>query len=443
MTKWFAVLISLAAIAVTGAQQRGRVFPFAYEEVALPNGFRAYLVKAATPGQIAYVTYVRVGSRDEVDAGRSGFAHFFEHMMFAGTKKYPDFDRETTRMGAFRNASTGSDSTQYYFVANSEYLEKLIDIESDRFQHLEYDEPRFRTEAGAVLGEHQQGALDPQRWLNENVRSAIFAKHPYGHPGIGTEKDVRAMPTGYAYSQQFFKRFYRPENAVLVIAGDFDAATAKASITRHYGGWQRGYAPPAIAVEPPQTAPRDVTVRYPGRTLPILTLNYRAPAWEAKDRVGIALSALGEVAFGPNSALYRKLVLRERRVQALGPSFGLSRDPYVVSVQATVADAAQAKAIEGELLDTVKTFQNTLVDPKLLASIKSNLRYRFVMGLETAQDIAFAVRTPIVSTGRIEPIEDYYATLESVTAEDVREAARRYLVDSGRTIVTMVQEGGN
>ena len=440
MQKWLIAMAVLSTAIVAAAQPRGRVFPFPYEEVALPNGFRAYLVKAATPGQIAYVTYARVGSRDEVDAGRSGFAHFFEHMMFAGTKKYPDFDRETTRMGAFRNASTGTDVTQYYFVANSEYLEKLIDIESDRFQNLAYEEPRFRTEAGAVRGEHQQGALDPQRWLNEKVRGAIFARHPYGHPGIGTEADVRAMPTGYAYSQAFFKRFYRPENSVLVIAGDFDTAKAKALITRHYSAWPRGYAPPVIPVEPPQTAPRDMTVRYPGRTLPILTINYRAPAWSATDRIGVALTVLGEVAFGPNSAIYRKLVLRERRVQALGPSFGLSRDPYLVSVQATVANPAETKAIESELLATVNTFHDTLPDAGLLASIKSNLRYRFVMGLETAQDIAFAVRTPIVSTGRLEPIEEYYATLESITAEDVREAARRYLVASGRTIVTMVQE---
>jgi zinc protease len=441
MKQWLTVLAVLSAAVVAGAQQRGRVFPFSYEEVALPNGFRAYLVKAATPGQIAYVTYARVGSRDEVDAGRSGFAHFFEHMMFAGTKKYPDFDRETTKMGAFRNASTGSDVTQYYFVANTEYLDKIIDIESDRFQGLAYEEPRFKTEAGAVLGEHQQGALDPQRWLNERVRSAIFSRHPYGHPGIGTEADVRAMPTGYSYSQAFFRRFYRPENTVLVVAGDFDTARAKSLIARHYGGWQRGYAPPAIPVEPPQTAPREVTVGYPGRTLPILTINYRAPAWSPTDRIGVALTVLGEVAFGPNSTLYRKLVLRERRVQTLGPSFGLSRDPYIVSVQATVANPAETKAIEGELLAGVKSFQETLPDAALLASIKSNLRYRFVMSLETAQDIAFAVRTPIVSTGRLEPIEDYYATLESITAADVREAARRYLVDSGRTIVTMVQEG--
>src|SRR4051794_14227363 len=172
MNRILGALVVVCATVAVGAQQRGRVFPFPFEVVDLPNGFRAYLVKAATPGQIAYVTYARVGSRDEVDAGRSGFAHFFEHMMFAGTKKYPDFDAETTRIGAFRNASTGPDSTQYYFVANTEYLEKLVDIESDRFRSLAYEDPRFRTEAGAVLGEHQQGALDPQRWLNEKVRGA-------------------------------------------------------------------------------------------------------------------------------------------------------------------------------------------------------------------------------------------------------------------------------
>jgi zinc protease len=183
-----------------------------------------------------------------------------------------------------------------------------------------------------------------------------------------------------------------------------------------------------------------VTVRYPGRTLPILTLNYRAPAWNATDRIGAALNVLGEVAFGPNSALYRKLVLRERRLQTLAPAFTLSRDPYIVTVQAVVANPTETTAIEGELLTAVRTFQETLVDADLLASIKSHLRYRFIMGLETAQEIAFAVRVPIVSTGRLEPIEDYYATLEVVTADDVREAARRYLGDAGRTIVTMVQE---
>ena len=238
--KWFlaAALVAVASVSSVAAQSEGGVFPFPYEVVELENGFRAYLIKAGAPGQIAYVSIVRTGSRDEVEAGKSGFAHFFEHMMFRGTEKYPHYDAETTKMGAFRNASTWADQTAYYLVANTEYLEKIIDIESDRFQNLKYAEPDFRTEAGAILGEYQQGAREPQRWLNEKVREAVFQKHTYRHTTIGFEADVRAMPNAYEYSKSFYERFYRPDNVVLVIAGDFDNAKAKQLITKYYSGWK-------------------------------------------------------------------------------------------------------------------------------------------------------------------------------------------------------------
>jgi len=425
----------------TGAQKGTRVFPFPYETVELENGFRAYLIKAGAPGQIAYVTMVRTGSRDEVEEGKSGFAHFFEHMMFRGTEKYPNYDAETTKMGAFRNASTWADQTAYYLVANSEYLEKVMDIESDRFQNLKYSEADFRTEAGAILGEYQQGAREPQRWLNEKVREAAFATHTYRHTTIGFEADVRAMPQAYEYSRSFYDRFYRPENVVLVLAGDFDMARTKDLVGKYYGAWKPGYKAPAIESEPPQRAPRERTVKYPGRTLPILSINYRAPAWNPSDRIGVALEVLGQVAFGSNSKLFRKLVLEERRVQSLFPSFGLSRDPYLVSIQAMVSNPADTKAVEAEIMKAVAAFQETLVDPKQLADTKSSIKYGFLMGMETAQDAAFAVMQSVVSTGRLEPIEDYFRTLEAVTPEDIREAARKHLADSGRTTIIMVQEG--
>jgi zinc protease len=442
--KWFLVtaVVAMASIGTAAAPPKaGAVFPFPYDTIELQNGLRAYLIKAGAPGQIAYVSVVRTGSRDEIEAGKSGFAHFFEHMMFRGTEKYPNYDAETTRMGAFRNASTWPDQTAYYLVANTEYLEKIIDIESDRFQNLKYAEPDFRTEAGAILGEYQQGAREPQRWLNEKVREAIFQKHPYGHTTIGYEADVRAMPDAYDYSRSFYERFYRPENVVIVIAGDFDSAMAQQLITKYYAGWKPGYKAPAIVAEPAQTAPRDITVKYPGRTLPIISMNYRAPQWNPTDTTGVALEVLGQVAFGANSALFRKLVLEERRVQSLFPSFGLARDPYIVSVQTMVNKPEDLKAVEAELLATVKRFQTTPVDAQQLADTKSSLKYGFLMGLETAQDVAFSVMQVIVSTGRLEPIEDYYKTLDAITPEDIREAARKYLVETGRTTITMVQEG--
>jgi zinc protease len=437
-----AVLVAAAAYAPdTRAQQKPGVFPFPYEVVELENGFRAYLIKAGAPGQVAYVSIVRTGSRDEVEEGRSGFAHFFEHMMFRGTEKYPNYDAETTKMGAFRNASTWADQTAYYLVANSEYLEKIIDIESDRFQNLKYAEPDFRTEAGAILGEYQQGAREPQRWLNEKVRETVFQKHTYRHTVIGFEADVRAMPKAYEYSRSFYQRFYRPENTVLVLAGDFDMAKARDLVRTYYSGWKPGYKVPAIEPEPAQAAPIDKTVKYPGRTLPIISVNYRAPAWSPASRDAVALEVFGQVAFGPNSALYRKLVLEERRVQSLFPSFGLARDPYVVSIQAMVNDPKDVEAIQDEIRKTILAHQQKPVDQEQLLATKRNIKYGFLMGMETAQDVAFAVMQSIVNTGGIEAIEEYFDALERVNASNVRDAGRRHLVETGRTTIIMVQEG--
>ena len=368
-----AAVVAVCALAYpTHAQQKQGVFPFPYEIVKLENGFRAYLIKAGAPGQIAYVSIVRTGSRDEVEPGKSGFAHFFEHMMFRGTEKYPNYDAVTTKMGAFRNASTWPDQTAYYMVANSEYLEKIIDLESDRFMNLKYAEPDFKTEAGAILGEYQQGAREPQRFLNEKVREAAFDKHTYRHTTIGYEADVRAMPKAYEYSKSFFERFYRPENVVLVIAGDFDTEKAKALIRKYYAGWKPGYKTPPIEAEPPQTAPRELTVKYPGRTLPILSVNYKAPAWNPTDKTAVALEVLGQIAFGANSAHLPKArpAGAARPVHSV-PSFGLSRDPYLVSVQAMVSKPEDVKAVEAEILAAVKKFQETLVDAKQLADTKS------------------------------------------------------------------------
>ena len=441
--KWLiaAAVIAGAAVSAPHAQQKSKVFPFPYEVVELPNGFRTYLIKAGAPGQIAYMSIVRTGSRDEVEPGKSGFAHFFEHMMFRGTERYPQYDAETTKMGAFRNASTWPDQTGYYIVANTEYLEKIIDIEADRFQNLKYAEPDFKTEAGAILGEYQQGAREPARFLSEKVREAAFEKHTYRHTTIGFEADVRKMPEAYEYSKSFYERFYRPENVVLVIAGDFDMAKAKALVTKYYSGWKPGYKAPQIEAEPPQTAPRERTVKYPGRTLPILSINYKAPAWDPTNKTAVALEVLGQVAFGANSELYQRLVLKERRVQSLFPSFGLSRDPYLVSIQATVSNPADTQKVEAEIMAAVKALQNAAVDPKALAATKSNIKYGFLMSMESAQDVTFAVMQTIVNTGRLEPIEDYFRTLEAVTPDDIREAAREYLIDAGRTTITMVQEG--
>jgi zinc protease len=435
------LLVALVASSTAEAQTEG-IFPFDYRLVELDNGFKAYLIKAGAPGQIAYVSMVRTGSRDEVEAGKSGFAHFFEHMMFRGTEKYPNYDLITSQIGASRNAFTSNDLTVYYLVASNEYLEQIVDLESDRFRNLDYDEPSFRTEAGAILGEYMQGALSPGRWLDERVRDLAYDRHTYGHTTIGYEADVRAMPEGYDYSLSFYHRFYRPENVVLVLAGDFEYEEAEQLIRQYYSEWQPGYMAPSIPQEPRQQGTRRETVRYPGRTLPVLSINYKAPAWSASDKLAVATEVLGEVAFGPNSDIYRKLVIGEQRVQYLGAGFGLARDPALVSINTMVIDPDDVPAVEREIQNAVNTARELLVDQKMLSDTKSAMKYGFLMGLETAQNVAFAMIPFVINTGRIETVDEYYRTLDSVTAEDVREAARSYLIDRAKTVVLMIQEGG-
>lgn len=432
------LVIGLASASVAGPAQGGRIFPFDYRLVTLPNGFKAYLIKANAPGQIAYVTVVRTGAREEWEPGRSGFAHFFEHVMFRGTDKYPDYDAITTRIGAARNASTSTDVTQYYLLAASDSLEQIIDLESDRFMNLKYSEPVFRTEAGAILGEFSQGRSDPRQYLFEKLLDTAFEAHTYKHTVIGFEQDVRNMPEGYQYSISFHQRYYRPENCVLLLAGDFDVNKAEQLIRKYYSPWKRGYVAPQITPEPPQKAPKEATLEFQGRTLPTLTIAYKGPAWSATDRLAVATEVLGMAAFGRNSDLYKKLVIQDQKAQSLSGSFGLSRDPNLLTITSAVATPQDLPIINQEIQKTVEKFRTAACDQKLLAETKNAMKYGFLMRLETPQDIDFALRNFVVFTGGIEAVEDYYRTLDSITPEDIKAAANKYLVENGRTTITLL-----
>ena len=180
---------------------------------------------------------------------------------------------------------------------------------------------------------------------------------------------------------------------------------------------------------------------YPGRTLPVVTIHHRAPGVERRRPQGVALEVLGQAAFGTNSPLYRRLVLQERRAQTLSRRSSSPRDPYLVTVQATVSRPDDADAVEADIVAEIARYQRRADRAARLAATKRNLKYGFLMQLETAHDVAFAVVQPLVDTGRLDAIEDYFRTLDAVTPDDVREAARRYLVESGRTTVVMVQQG--
>ena len=165
------------------------IFP-AMETTVLDNGLTLVSIPMNTPGVISYWTVVRTGSRNEVEEGKSGFAHFFEHMMFRGTPKYPTekYNNILQKLGADENAFTSDDLTAYFITAASSGLDTIMELESDRFKNLEYDEAGYRKEALAVYGEYKKNSTSPGSVLNEVIRDKAFQKHTYKHTTIGFER---------------------------------------------------------------------------------------------------------------------------------------------------------------------------------------------------------------------------------------------------------------
>jgi zinc protease len=419
------------------------VFPYQVERHTLKNGLKVLLVPMPSDGLVSYWSVVRTGSRDEVEQGVTGFAHFFEHMMFRGTEKNPGpvYDRIVNGMGADANAFTSDDLTAYHLSFSKADLPKVIEIEADRFQNLKYDEQQFKTESGAVYGEYRKGRSSPFEVLEEATRAAAFDKHTYKHTTIGFEADIKAMPQQYEYSKTFFQRFYRPENVVLLVVGDLDTKATLAEIEKQYGGWKGGYQAPKVPVEPPQTAQRRIDVPFDGQTLPILALNFKGSAFDPKDRAASAAHLAAELAFGETSPLYKKLVLDEQRLEMLGTGFDPNRDPGLWSVYAMVKEGKDVAPVESELWSTIKDLQQKPVAAARLDAVRSNMRYSFLSNLSTPDDVCQSLARYIAWTGDVACVDELFHTLAQVTPEEIRAAASKWLVPANCTVAILHSQG--
>jgi zinc protease len=419
-----------------------RIFPFPIRQTTLENGLTALSVPFDSPGIIAYYTVVRTGSRNEVEKGLSGFAHFFEHMMFRGTERYPQerYNDVLKALGAHSNAFTTDDWTCYHMTIPASALATAVEIEADRFRHLKYDEPAFQKEARAVLGEYNKGASSPFLILSETMQDRAYTTHTYKHTTIGFLADIKDMPNQYAYSRIFFDRWYRPENCTIVVAGDVDHDRLMELVREAYGGWERGKAAVTIPVEPEQTAPRAARLTWPSPTLPILYLGYHIPAADPTNPDTAALGALAQAAFGEASPLYKRLVLDEQKVVLLAAEAEAKRDPGLFTILARVRkpdDVADVRAqIESALAEAAKA----PIDPGRLGAIKSHLRYAFAGSLDSPDDVALAVGQSIATTGRPDAMNDLYAVYDRLTPADLRRVAGRYFAPTNETVVSLESE---
>jgi len=430
---------AIAVAALAPAVEAKDVFPYQPVTRSLDNGLKVVLVPFDSPGIVAYYTIVRAGSRNEVEPGKSGFAHFFEHMMFRGTDKFSteQYNALFRELGSDANAFTSDDVTVYHALFGKDGIEKVIEIESDRFMNLKYSESDFKQESKAVLGEYNKNYSDPENKLYEKVRETAFSSHTYKHTTIGFLDDIKDMPNQYAYSLEFFRRYYTPSNCTVLVVGDIDAENTYKLIQKYYGSWKVPAYEPKIPAEPEQTALRSARIAWEGTTLPQIGVAFKVPAFDVKTRDSAALDILFDLVFGETSPLYQELVIREQKVDELYAYGPFRRDPSVVIVFTKVKEAGDVDAVRERIFKAVEDAAAKPADAKRLDATKSNIRYSFAMSLSTAESVAGHLTRFIGLTGDPSSINDMYRRYDEVTEDDVMRVAKTYLTRARSTEVTL------
>ncbi|MCK9425144.1 MAG: insulinase family protein [Ignavibacteriaceae bacterium] len=420
-------------------------FPYPIEQHKMANGLNVVTVKFDSPGIASFFLVVRVGSRNEVEEGVTGFAHFFEHMMFRGTEKYDKdkYNEELKAIGASANANTSLDRTVYHMTGNAQKLEKLFELESDRFQNLHYPIHDFKTEAGAVKGEYTKNIASPFAQLEENIANTAFDAHTYKHTTMGFLKDIIDMPNQYEYSLKFFQRFYRPEYTTLLVVGDVTPEQVNKLAEKYFGKWERGNYEAKIPVEPEQKAARFTHLQN-GSIPPYVSLNFKGPGFDDKGMDSPSLDILLTILFSQNSKLYQKLVLEEQKVRSINGGIYDTRDPNLISVDASIVNKNDMQYVKDEVMKAFEAVKANGVDEKMLAETKSRLKYSFAMGIDNPSSIANTLSHIIQLTGDPESINRLYENYEKVTVEDLKAVAKKYLTSEKLTIGTISAdaEGG-
>jgi zinc protease len=446
MTKFISialgVVLGLAAPArpQPPAVPASTVFPYNVRIETLENGLKIVSVPLDNPNIIAYYTIVRSGSRNEVEPGKSGFAHFFEHMMFKGTKQVPKaaYDELLSRLGAGTNGYTNDDFTCYYVVfGGRENLEKVVRTEADRFINLDYTEDMLKTEAPVIEGEYYASASNPDRRLFETLRDTAYEKHSYKHTTLGFLKDIQDMPNQYEYSLLYKKRFYAPDNTILLVAGDYDHGQLAAFVKKYYGGWQKSNYDLVTPTEPPQTQAKRGAVVWPSPTLARLALGYHGPAFSDAAIDKAALDLLAEIAFAPASPLTQKLVNADQKCLSLSADFADTRDPSLLVITAVVKNDADLPGVEAEILKELERIKTEPAPNVRLADIKSRLRYALARSLETTDGVAGTLAFYLNLTADPGTLNRLFGLYDKVAPRDIQDAARKYFKPSNGTVVTL------
>ncbi len=419
-----------------------RIFDRPYLMRDLDNGLRVIIVPTDYPDGVSMQIPVQTGSRNEVEPGKSGFAHFFEHMMFRGTERFPaDSYKDILKSaGADQNAYTTDDYTNYHVTFTKADLEALIDLEADRFRNLSYSEADFRTEALAVKGEYLKNYSNPTQKFYERTRALAFQRHTYRHTTMGFFEDIEMMPEQKDYADLFFDRWYRPEKTSIILVGDLDPDATFELVEKYWGGWERGDYQAEIPVEPPLDGPVYEHITWEAQTQPWLVMSFRGPAFVPTEKDMPALDLVAMLYLSESSELYQQLVIEDQLVDEFWTYFPDRKDPNLLMIAARLTDAGHAPAVRDAVADTLAQARTETASPDEVEEAKARLRYSFTAGMDDSEGIAAILASYVQFERTPETINKTFRTYASLQPEDVRRMADRYFTDASRVLVTLASE---
>ncbi|ATQ41008.1 M16 family metallopeptidase [Caulobacter mirabilis] len=435
-------LVPAAALAKAAAPAAVSVPAIPYKSRTLPNGMKVfYAVDRTTPNVTVQVWY-SVGSKDDPN-GRSGFAHMFEHLMFKATKDLPSesIDRMTEDVGGFNNAFTADDMTAYYEVIPSNHLERMLWAEASRLGSLVVDEASFKSERDVVKEELRQRVLaDPYgRFFRLEIPKASYTTHPYKRPGIGSIAELDAATVDDVLA--FHETYYRPDNAALIVVGNFDEAQFNGWVDKYFAPLKTPSKPlPRVTVkEPARAGSKTVTAYAPNVPLPALAITWQAPEAASKDTA--ALSVLDAIlSGGKSSRLYNSLVYEQQiAAQAFSNNDG-NAQPGLFMVGAIMADGKTVEEGQKALLTQVARLRDAPPTAAELAEAKTEMVAGAVRERETIDGRAMALGQAYVLEGDVAKANTVVADLEAVTAADVQRVARTYLGEDRMVVIRYLDE---
>ena len=427
----FAVLALCSAVA-TGAQAK----MFSPTTFTLDNGLQVVVVENHRSAIVTQMVWYRVGSADE-QPGKSGIAHFLEHLMFKGTHSIPvgQFSKIVARAGGRDNAFTSTDYTAYYQSLAADQLELAMKLESDRMRNLVLDERNVETERAVVMEERRSRTdNNPAALLSESMEAALFLNHPYHRPIIGWAQEIAGLNRQDALD--FYARWYAPNNAVLVVAGDVDPAHVRELAEKWFGPIPKGEVPARDRVtEPVHHAERLVTLKDPRVEQPRLTRLYVAPSAHFGDETlgakdsSAALEVLAEILGGGSSSrLYRDMVLKRKSATAAAAWYDpIALDYSTFGFSVIPRKGVTVEALQRQLDEQIALILDKGVTPGEVQKAKDRLTVGTAYQRDSVQTGARILGAALATGLTTEDVESWPESIQAVSPEQIEAAARRVL----------------